>query len=238
MSETPKPRRAIGYIRASTRDQQLSPHAQLEAIESWCERNDVELVSTVQDLGVSGAAELEKRPGLLEALDAVKSEKAEVFIVAKLDRIARDTLLSAMIQRLAERNGAEITSADGTGNGRSPESQLLRDMIAAFASYERQIIRHRTRAALAVKKARGERTGQVPFGYRVAEDGLHLEENPNEEVVIDEMISMREQGCTYGKIVESLNARGIPSRGSRWHFTSVRRILTRELQRRSQIEAA
>ena len=43
-------------------------------------------------------------------------------------------------------------------------------MVDAFAEYERAIIRARTRAALAVKRGRGERTGEVPYGFRLAED--------------------------------------------------------------------
>ena len=48
----------------------------------------------------------------------------------------------------------------------------MRDIIAAFAEYERAIIRARTKAALATKKATGERyCCNAPFGHRWASDG-------------------------------------------------------------------
>ena len=44
----------------------------------------------------------------------------------------------------------------------------MRGIVDVFAAYEREVIRARTRAALGVKRARGERTGEIPYGYRVA----------------------------------------------------------------------
>lgn len=50
---------------------------------------------------------------------------------------------------------------------------MLRALLDAFVAYERALIRGRIRAALAVKKARGERTGSVSYGYRA--EGKRLE---------------------------------------------------------------
>ena len=124
----------------------------------------MQVVATHEDRGVSGGAEIDKRPGLIAALEALRTERAGILVVAKRDRLARDVLVAAMVERLCQREGARIQSADGTGNGDSPEAKLLRTMIDAFAAYERALIRARTRAALAAKKARGERVGGVPYG--------------------------------------------------------------------------
>ena len=74
--------------------------------------------------------------------------------------LARDVVVSGMVERLVERVGGKVLSADGTGNGDGPEHALPRNIVAAFAEYERALIRARTRAALAVKRARSERVGQ------------------------------------------------------------------------------
>jgi len=61
----------------------------------------------------------------------------------------------------------------GVGNGNGPEAQLMRTMIDAFAAYERALIRARTKAALAAKAARGERTSlHAPYGWRVGGEDL------------------------------------------------------------------
>jgi len=43
-----------------------------------------------------------------------------------------------------------------------------------------------TKAALGAKKARGERVGEIPYGYRLATDGVHLEPDQAEQAVIAE----------------------------------------------------
>ena len=50
---------------------------------------------------------------------------------------------------------------------------------------ERMKIRSRTRAASAVKRARGEKLGGlIPFEQRLARDGVRLEANPGEQSII------------------------------------------------------
>ena len=146
------PKKAIGYIRVSTDEQALGPDAQRAALNAWCERHDARLGAIYEDIGVSGASPLEKRPGLNDALDALVLEGAGVLLVAKRDRLARDVVIAAVVERMAQRVGARLLSADGTGNGDGPEDQLMRHLLSAFSEYERLLIGARTRAALRVRK--------------------------------------------------------------------------------------
>jgi DNA invertase Pin-like site-specific DNA recombinase len=220
--------RAVAYIRVSTEDQNLGPQAQRAALERWSAANGVEIVALFEE-HVSGGVELDKRPQLLAALNALALHSAGVLIVAKRDRLARDVMVAAMVERLAERQGARVLSADGTGNGSGPEEQLMRHLVAAFAEYERQMIKARTKAALAVKRGRGERvSGRVPFGFRLATDATHLEADPEEQRTISLVQQLRADGRPLRAIVERLNTDGVPARGGRWHLTSVARLLRRE----------
>lgn len=222
------PKRAVAYIRVSTDEQHLGPAAQLAALEAWAKARGITLVAIERDPGTSGAAELEKRPGLLAALAALEQHGAGLLVVAKRDRLARDVVLAAMIERLADRVGATVVSAAGEGEGDSPADGLMRRMIDAFAEYERAIIRARTRSALAVKKTRGERTGSVPFGFALAADGVHLVENEAERSIIREICAMRADGLTLLAIAAALEARGVRTRtGTRWHPQSIARICER-----------
>ena len=219
---------AIGYIRVSTDDQALGPEAQRAALEAWAARNGVDLVAVFEDLGVSGGAPLDKRPGLLAAVDALAEHGAASLVVAKRDRLARDTMAAAMIERLADRAGARIVSADGVGDGDGPESLLMRRIVDAFAEYERALIRGRTRAALAAKKARGELAGKVPFGCRVAADGRTLEADAGEAAVVDAVRELRAAGLSIRGIAAELDRRGFRSRaGKALAPTQVARILER-----------
>jgi len=203
---------AIGYTRASTSTQDVSPLAQREAVERWAAAHGVRVVAWFEDLAVSGAAEIDERPGLLAALTALREHGAGVLAVAKRDRIARDVVIAATIERTAAASGARVISADGTGNGDSPADAFMRTVIDGASAYERALIRSRTRAALAMKKARGERVGTVPYGYRVSEDGRSLEVDDAEQAVLAEVRAMRAAGLSVRSIVAALAAKGLLSR--------------------------
>ena len=71
-------RRAVGYVRVSIQEQGLSEHAQRDTMKRWCEANGVQLAGVCTDVGVGGATDVEKRPGLLTALATLRQERAEV----------------------------------------------------------------------------------------------------------------------------------------------------------------
>jgi DNA invertase Pin-like site-specific DNA recombinase len=216
---------AVGYIRVSTEDQALSVDAQRERLVRWCGERGVELVAVFEDIGVSGGAALDKRPGLMQAMDALTPGSA--LLAVKRDRLARDTMNAAMIERLAERAGAKVLTCDGAGEGDSPEAKLMRTMIDAFAEYERAIIRARTKVALGHKQARGEKLGgDRPYGYQVAEDGKTLVADEAEQGLLDAITSARKDGLTQRAIVAKLGADGFTTRkGTPLSLMQVQRIL-------------
>jgi len=222
-------KRAIGYIRVSTEEQANGPEAQRAEIRRWCAANKAELVATFEDIGVSGGAPVDKRAGLLEAIGALRSHGAGLLVVAKRDRLARDVVAAAMIERLTERAGARVVAANGAGNDDGPEGLLLRRMLDAFAEYERALIRARTRSALAVKRARRERTGAVPYGWSLARDGTHLEPEPKEQATAKAARAMRDAGLTLRAVAAELERRGLrPRHGGRWHPETIRGLLRSE----------
>lgn len=198
--------RAIAYLRVSTNEQAesgLGLEAQRASIAAEVGRLGATLGDVFVDEGVSGGAELEDCPALVAALDAL--DDGGVLVVAKRDRLGRDVYRLALIERMTERAGARIVSADGTGNGDDPAALLMRRMVDAFAEYERALIRTRTRAALQAKKARGERLGRPRFGWRVEEGELVAVEG--EQVVIRKVADLRAKGLSQRAIAAEL---GLP----------------------------
>lgn len=214
-ARTGNPLLAVGYVRVSTDDQNLGPDAQRAALEAWAVRAGVRLAAVFEDHGVSGATQIADRPGLLAALDSLRELGAGVLVAAKRDRIARDQVVAAMVERAVAKIGAVVRTTDGSSDVAGPEGTMMRGIVDVFAAYEREVIRARTRAALGVKRARGERVGEVPYGFRVAADGVLLEEDEAEQGVLAVVRELRAAGVSQRGIVAVLADRGLVSRAGR-----------------------
>lgn len=216
-------RHAVAYVRVSLDSQEASPETQREAISRWCSSNGCEVAESWSDLGVSGGAPLDKCPGLLAALRALK--RGSVLVVAKRDRIGRDMLRVVMVEREVERKGATLVSADGAGNGDTPEAKMLRGLLATFAEYERALIRSRTSAVLRSMARRGLAAGGIPpYGWRKV--GKALVSDPTEQATLARVRTHRANGLSWSQCARDLNDAGIRNRrGHAWTFLAVRSMV-------------
>lgn len=221
--------KAIGYCRVSTdkqADSGLGLEAQEKAISAAATRLGLALGPMHTDAGISGAAELADRPGLMDAIADLR--RGDTLIVAKRDRLGRDVIAVAMIERMVVKAKARIVSAAGEGTeSDDPTGQLMRRIVDAFGEYERLLIGARTKAALKAKRARGERfSGRVPFGYRLAADGRQIEPEAAEQAILAVVRDCRQAGFSQRAIADELNRQGFSTRsGVRWQHQYVANVL-------------
>lgn len=210
------PKRAVAYLRVSTtrEQQELGVEAQRQAIATWAKREGVEVVATFAE-EVSGGAPLERRAVLLEAIGALRAHGAGLLVVQRLDRFSRDPLSAAMAELQVQRAGARVVCADGLGNGDDPGSRLMRDVGLAAARFERAMIAARTRAALAVKQARGESTGTPPYGWRRGEDGRTLVPDESEQATLAAVRALRASGLPFRAVRAEATRRHLVGRTGR-----------------------
>ena len=92
---------------------------------------------------------------------------------------------------------------------------------------EREAIGVRTSAVMQHKKAQGEYTGgRIPFGFKLAEDGKHLVENPIEQEIMNQARELRTKGLNFRKIGLRLAEQGYFGRtGKVLHTVQVKRML-------------
>jgi len=99
-----------------------------------------------------------------------------------------------------------------------------RELKAAMAEMEREMISSRCREATARCRATGRVYGRTPFGFR--REGDRLVPDPAEAAVLEGMRAERAAGAAFHAIAEGLNARGIrPKAGAAWYGSSVRCVL-------------
>jgi DNA invertase Pin-like site-specific DNA recombinase len=161
---------AVAYLRVSkdADAQELGLKAQRRAIGAWARRAGVEVVTWRADQ-VSGGSKLSARPRLARALLDVKRLKAEMLIVHRLDRFSRDHIETSVVELKLREMKARLIPAEGAPTGDDMAAKIARGVLQIMAEVERDLLRERTKAALAVKRHRGEALGapgREAYGYR------------------------------------------------------------------------
>lgn len=218
------------YTRVSTDEQAatgLGLAAQMAACETFAAKAGHTVTACHTDAGVSGAAGLENRPGLMAAIAGLR--RGDAIVIAKRCRLGRDQMAILMIEKAVSRKGATILSADGIGNADDPASQFMKNVIDAASVYERGLIRSRTKAALAAKRAAGRLAGEVPFGWTADEDGC-LIEHADEQAILRIINELRQAGVSLRQIAKALTDAGHRTKKGKatWYAETVKSILQRQ----------
>jgi DNA invertase Pin-like site-specific DNA recombinase len=211
----------VAYYRVSTARQGASGlglEAQREAVSRFLAGNGHKLVAEFTEVETGkGSDALDKRPQLREAIAVAKRQRASILI-AKLDRLARNVHFISGLQETKVR----FTAAD------MPEAnEMVIHLMAAMAQHEARMISARTKAALAAKRARGEKLGNP-----------HLLEHGNKTKarkarafagsLKTTLGAFQAQGMTQRAIVEELNTLGVSApQGGSWHLIQLQRVLAR-----------
>lgn len=216
--------KAHGYIRVSTTGQVedgVSLDAQVAKIRAWADLNGYELGEIFSDAGVSGAKS--NRPGLASALDAVG--RGDALVVYSLSRLARNTAHTLEIAADLEKQGADLVSLSEKIDTTSAAGKMVFRMLAVLAEFERDQIAERTRAAMSYKKSQGQRVGSIPYGKRLAGNGVDLVNDDAEQEIIRLVRGLRHNGYTLSRIAAELGELGFKPRGGKtWHPQTIKNI--------------
>lgn len=202
----------LAYLRVSTEEQAESGaglEAQRAALMQEAERRGwADRVQWVTDAGYS-ASTLD-RPGIRQALDALAHGRASVLMAAKVDRLSRSIGDFDALTKDSEREGWALVALDLGLDTTTATGKMLAGMLSVFAAFEKDLIRDRTRNALAVRKAQG-----LP----VSGPGIAPE-------LRDRLGEMVASGMTYRQVAATLNAEGVPTaRRGQWHPSTVQKAL-------------
>jgi DNA invertase Pin-like site-specific DNA recombinase len=207
------PLRVIGYVRVSTDEQAMSglgladQEAQIRqrATGQW------KLLQVIRDEGIS-AGNLE-RPGLQRALGLLAAGRADGLVVAKLDRLTRSIVDFGCLIEWFDQAGRKLILLDLGVDTSTAGGQLVANVIASVAQWERGVISERTRAALGALRAQGKPVGRPA----VADD----------QALAHRIRAMRAEGWTLRAIANRLDDERVPTmRGSgKWQPSAIQSVL-------------
>ncbi len=220
---------AIGYARVSTdrqADRGVSLDAQSAKIVAMATVQGAELLEVVVDSGESAGTM--NRPGLQRILELVRNRKVQAVIVAKLDRLTRSVKDLCGILELFEKRGVALVSVAESLDTSTAAGRLVITIMSAVSQWEREAIGERTRDALQHKRSKGERVGNVHYGYRLSGDGKHVEPEPKEQAVLAEIRALRARRRSLREVAAALNERGCRTRrGSPWRQEYIRNLIVK-----------
>lgn len=139
----------IGYGRTSTIDQNIEP--QIEALKAaGCVK-----IFSEQKSGVDSS-----RQELARMIEYAR--ESDIIVVTKLDRIGRSTSDILDIIKKLENKGAAFRCLNINLDTSSPTGKMMLTMLAAVATFEREIMLERQREGIASAKRAGKYKGRKP----------------------------------------------------------------------------
>ena len=147
--------RIFAYCRVSTTEQ--STENQIIAIrQKGYEVSDSRAVSET----VSGSVEAMKRERFRKLINH-QMESGDMLVVLKLDRLGRDNIDVQNTINLLTDKGIKVVCLDlPVADLSSAEGKLMLQMFSAFAEFERNRIRERTKEGIECAKAQGKKLGR------------------------------------------------------------------------------
>lgn len=228
--KTEAQRRGASYLRVSTDSQtgedRFGLDAQRAAVDAYAKANGIEIVHYFTDACTGATID---RPQLQAMLEHAQHADFEVVIVAKLDRIARDLMLSLWIEKELKKHDIEILSVAEPMRGNEPETILFRQIISCFAEFEKSRINQRMTAGRKIKaQTGGFAGGKVPLGYVL--DGGKIVVDKNGAKTVRRVFQIREQHPTWtlAQVADRVNEGGfLTAQGKRFNPIQIKRVLDR-----------
>lgn len=226
--------KAVGYCRVSSQDQidGTSLTVQEDQIRGYAALKGLELVGIFVDAGISGGKPLALRPEGAHMVAALDSGEGEAVIITKLDRGFRSASDCLNCVETWERKGIalHILSLGGqTIDTSTPTGKFFITVMAGAAELERNLIRERCNDGRKARRAQGQRIGEIPFGYSLADDGKALVTSGEEQEAISLALKLRAEGHSAASIARELNRRDIRTKkgSATWTHVQVIRLLKR-----------
>src|ERR1700741_4176975 len=126
------------------------------------------------DGGYSGGST--DRPALQRLLADVRTEKIDVVVVYKVDRLTRSLADFAKLVELFDHHGVSFVSVTQQFNTTTSMGRLTLNVLLSFAQFEREVPSERIRDKIAASKRKGLWVGgPLPLGYDMKDKKLVVE---------------------------------------------------------------
>lgn len=223
--------RIFGYVRVSSKKQidGDGPERQWQAIAAFCKTHNLSSENIFSD-SISGTVDGLDRPQLAElfrlvdARNETNTTEIEAIVVERMDRLARDLMVSEILLAECRKRNLKVFSADQgamidmAADGGDPTRVLIRQIMGALSQWEKTMLVRKLKASRDRIRARGERCeGVKPYGHTVGERKV---------IEVAQALRRDTPHLTLNTIAAYLNAGGLKTRkGLQWTKDNVKKTL-------------
>ena len=186
--------KAVAYCRVSSEEQVIegfSLDTQQREIEDYCRDNDIQLLQTYIDPGVSAFHNaLKDRPQGKFILEHIYNKDIDCVIAISDDRMFRNTEDSIVVNNFADKNGVKLIYTRQIHYlNMDPYSSFITKNFSAMMN-EAHSLQYslKVKQGLMNKVKKGEWNGKSPYGYDLV--NKHLQINEIEANVVKLIFSM------------------------------------------------
>lgn len=197
---------AVIYARYSSHSQtEQSIEGQLHDNHAWAKQQGYTVIAEYIDRALSGTKDT--RPDFQRMIADAAKKQFEIVIVWKLDRFARNRYDSAIYKAKLKKYGVRVVSVKEQISD-TPEGIILEGLLESMAEYYSSNLAQNIRRGQRESALKGQfRGGQVPFGYKIIDHKLAIDEKtaPCVRYVFESYAN----GMGKKEIADELNRRGL-----------------------------
>jgi DNA invertase Pin-like site-specific DNA recombinase len=216
--------RAVGIVRVSQRgdrpDERFrSPDDQRARIDQVCAKEGWRLLLiTPAEINVSGDWPLERRPGLLAAVEMIEAGRADVLVASETDRLWRNPSVRSHVLERVERVGGVVWSGDdGRITDATASEEFTGTVRTAADRMARRVNAEKSRRAVAAAAADGVPPMSLPPGLEREVVGHDRRGKPilghvvktKDAMAIKTAVEMKANGATIAAVRSFLADNGI-----------------------------
>ena len=221
-----EPNRAAIYARVSDKSQdaedKTSISEQLSDMEAHCQRRGLTIVARYQEVGRGWS---KKRPEFQRMLADARQGRFDTIVCWKSDRLSRGMYPAAALMEVVEAHRINLEAVMDAIDLKTF------GLMAAVGKIELDNFRERSSMGKRGTAKQGRiPISNVPYGYRIGEDGRPEVDESEAEIVRRVYRMYVRDGKGAPAITRQLNADGVPlaKEGKRWYDGTVHRILSNE----------
>ncbi len=214
--------KVVGYVRVSTLMQVMgkefsSIQAQQSIIRDYVESHpEMELAEIFTNPGHSGKNM--NRPGMQALLKRVSQGDIKCVLSYKLDRISRDKFNYYAFEKLMQEKMVRVYYTNDVNSDGSPAGELMKDIMAALAMFERSQTAQRIRDKVSESLKAGYKCGgYAPIGYKCGDRPKTMDIDESTAPIVTEIFALFSGGMQISDIVRTMSEKygKMPPRVSR-----------------------